>query len=307
MMSMLLGMAAARRGSAHPALAQMLCLHIPALHPPSFTELELEVPALVQISALLSVGLLYQASRLATHATLPLGHAPKVARVRAPVYRSVRLTDATSPWMIVGDGPPPDDRGDAWRDCSAAHQRAARLPRVVLARRWPLPWLHRAWSGLRCCWPGRSPCGGHAWRIYPWPRARPKRAVREYFARSTYILWWQLARFVDRSSVLPDPRRPARERGRDSRRSDTRIGAHLRKDGECVRGGPARSAEDNPRAALHPPGPYPSQGSSSQSHPVARHSADFSMAGIAAHAIRRRGEQPGVGRCGKVVGVDSLE
>jgi len=60
MMSMLIGMSAARRGSMHPAIAKMLCLHIPALHPPSFTELELEVPALVQIAALLGIGLLYQ-------------------------------------------------------------------------------------------------------------------------------------------------------------------------------------------------------------------------------------------------------
>jgi anaphase-promoting complex subunit 1 len=60
MMSMLIGMSAARRGSMHPAIAKMLCLHIPALHPPSFTELELEVQAIVQIAALLGIGLLYQ-------------------------------------------------------------------------------------------------------------------------------------------------------------------------------------------------------------------------------------------------------
>lgn len=72
MMSMLIGMAAARRGTMHSAIAKMLCLHIPALHPPSFTELELEVPALVQIAALLGVGLLYQASgqRLMTEVML---------------------------------------------------------------------------------------------------------------------------------------------------------------------------------------------------------------------------------------------
>ena len=52
----------------HHAIAKMLCLHIPALHPTSFTELELEVPALVQIAALLGVGLLYQETCQACHA-----------------------------------------------------------------------------------------------------------------------------------------------------------------------------------------------------------------------------------------------
>ena len=42
MMAVLLGTSATRRGSMHPAIAKMLCLHIPALHPPTFTELELE-------------------------------------------------------------------------------------------------------------------------------------------------------------------------------------------------------------------------------------------------------------------------
>jgi hypothetical protein len=52
----------------HHAIAKMLCLHIPALHPASFTELELEVPALVQIAALLGVGLLYQETCQTCHA-----------------------------------------------------------------------------------------------------------------------------------------------------------------------------------------------------------------------------------------------
>ena len=56
----------------HNAIAKMLCLHIPSLHPPTFTELELEVPAVVQIAALLGVGLLYQGSahRLMTEVML---------------------------------------------------------------------------------------------------------------------------------------------------------------------------------------------------------------------------------------------
>ena len=72
MMAVLLGAAAARRGTMHAAIAKMLCLHIPALHPPTFTELELEVPAVVQTAALLGVGLLYQGSahRLMTEVLL---------------------------------------------------------------------------------------------------------------------------------------------------------------------------------------------------------------------------------------------
>ena len=50
----------------------MLCLHIPSLHPATFMELELEVPAVVQIAALMGVGLLYQGSahRLMTEVRL---------------------------------------------------------------------------------------------------------------------------------------------------------------------------------------------------------------------------------------------
>ena len=56
----------------HAPIAKMLCLHIPALHPPTFTELELEVPAVVQTAALLGVGMLYQGSahRLMTEVLL---------------------------------------------------------------------------------------------------------------------------------------------------------------------------------------------------------------------------------------------
>ena len=38
----------------------MLCLHVPALLPPGFAEIEL--PSLVQTAALLGIGLLYQGS-----------------------------------------------------------------------------------------------------------------------------------------------------------------------------------------------------------------------------------------------------
>merc|ERR1719424_355042 len=72
MMALLVGMAAGKRGSEDPAIAKMLCLHIPALHPPTFTELELEVPAVVQTAALLGIGMLYQGSahRLMTEVLL---------------------------------------------------------------------------------------------------------------------------------------------------------------------------------------------------------------------------------------------
>ena len=39
MMAVLLGMAAARRGSMHNAIAKMLCLHIPSLHPPTIADI----------------------------------------------------------------------------------------------------------------------------------------------------------------------------------------------------------------------------------------------------------------------------
>ncbi|KAL3687507.1 hypothetical protein R1sor_013816 [Riccia sorocarpa] len=66
----LLGMAAARRGTMDPATSKMLYLHIPARHPPSFPELEL--PTLMQSAALMAVGLLYQGSahRLTTEILL---------------------------------------------------------------------------------------------------------------------------------------------------------------------------------------------------------------------------------------------
>ena len=54
----LIGVAAANRGTADPATARLCFLHLPARHPLSFPELEL--PALVQAAALLSVGILHE-------------------------------------------------------------------------------------------------------------------------------------------------------------------------------------------------------------------------------------------------------
>lgn len=66
----LLGMAAAHKGTMDPAISKILYLHIPARHPPSFPELEL--PTLMQSAALMAVGMLYQGSahRLTTEILL---------------------------------------------------------------------------------------------------------------------------------------------------------------------------------------------------------------------------------------------
>ncbi|KAF5836820.1 hypothetical protein DUNSADRAFT_5360 [Dunaliella salina] len=53
-------MAASRRGSMEALVSKMLFLHLPATHPASFPEIELS--PLVQASALLGVGLLYEGS-----------------------------------------------------------------------------------------------------------------------------------------------------------------------------------------------------------------------------------------------------
>lgn len=77
----LLGMAAAHRGSMDASVSKMLYLHLPSRHPPSFPDLEL--PTIVQAAALVAVGLLYQgtAHRLTTEILLgemewPGGEAP---------------------------------------------------------------------------------------------------------------------------------------------------------------------------------------------------------------------------------------
>ena len=54
----LLGVAAARRGSARADAAKMCFLHLPAIHPAAFPEVELSLNA--QSAALAAVGLLYQ-------------------------------------------------------------------------------------------------------------------------------------------------------------------------------------------------------------------------------------------------------
>jgi anaphase-promoting complex subunit 1 len=57
---LLLGMAVTKRGTMDAGIAKLLSVHIPSLHPPSSTDLE--VPANVQTAALLGIGLLYEGS-----------------------------------------------------------------------------------------------------------------------------------------------------------------------------------------------------------------------------------------------------
>lgn len=66
----LLGMAATKRGTMDTTVSKMLCLHIPALLPPGFGDLE--IPSIVQTAALIGIGLLYQgtAHRLMTEVLL---------------------------------------------------------------------------------------------------------------------------------------------------------------------------------------------------------------------------------------------
>ena len=58
--AILLGQAAAYRGTLDLTISKMLCLHIPSLLPQTIAEMD--VPAPVQASAILGVGLLYQGS-----------------------------------------------------------------------------------------------------------------------------------------------------------------------------------------------------------------------------------------------------
>jgi len=57
---LLLGLSANHRGQADASVFKMLCLHLPALLPASFSEIS--TSSVVQITALLGVGLLYQAT-----------------------------------------------------------------------------------------------------------------------------------------------------------------------------------------------------------------------------------------------------
>ena len=71
----LLGMAGAYRGTSHPLVSKMMCLHIPAIHPISFPDLE--VPSIVQTAALIGIGLVYQGTanrRMTEVLLLEIGH-----------------------------------------------------------------------------------------------------------------------------------------------------------------------------------------------------------------------------------------
>ena len=58
--AVLLGLAAARRGTMDPAATKVLSIHVEALLPPTSTELD--IPPIVQVAAVLGIGLLYQGS-----------------------------------------------------------------------------------------------------------------------------------------------------------------------------------------------------------------------------------------------------
>jgi len=79
--AVMLGLAAAKRGTMAPTVSKMLCLHIPSLLPAAFSDME--VPATVQTAALMGVGLLYQgtAHRLMTEFLLAeIGRRPSSDR-----------------------------------------------------------------------------------------------------------------------------------------------------------------------------------------------------------------------------------
>ena len=58
--ALLIGMAATKKGSMDAGIAKLLSIHVPSLHPPSSTELD--VPSNIQTAALLGLGLLYQST-----------------------------------------------------------------------------------------------------------------------------------------------------------------------------------------------------------------------------------------------------
>jgi anaphase-promoting complex subunit 1 len=78
----LLGMAATKRATCDPSVSKMLCLHIPSLLPPPFTDMD--VSSVAQIAAVAGVGLLYQGSahRLMTEFLLgEIGRKPTSDRI----------------------------------------------------------------------------------------------------------------------------------------------------------------------------------------------------------------------------------
>lgn len=70
-LGVLIGTAAARRGTMNPDASKMCFLHLPTRHPAAFPEVELSSP--VQAAALLSVGLLYQVGQCTFKSVDPIG------------------------------------------------------------------------------------------------------------------------------------------------------------------------------------------------------------------------------------------
>eukprot|EP00741_Cyanophora_paradoxa_P009719 tig00001623_g9416.t1 len=94
---LLLGLAASRRGTMDAVASRALCVHVPALHPPSYPELE--VSGAVQATALLGVGLLYEGTCHRLMAELLL---QEIGRRQAPDSRLEREAYATSAGLALG-------------------------------------------------------------------------------------------------------------------------------------------------------------------------------------------------------------
>lgn len=109
-LGLLLGMAAAHRGTMDPGVAKMLCIHVPALLP--VTSAELEVSQIVQTAAIVGVGLLYQESanhRIAEVLLNELGRRPGAIAYTTIDRESYSLAAGLALGMVVlgkGDSSP---------------------------------------------------------------------------------------------------------------------------------------------------------------------------------------------------------
>lgn len=107
-MGLLLGMAATRRGTMDAGVAKLLSIHLPALLPPSSTDLD--VGPWVQIASLIGVGLLYQGTADRHMVEVLLKEIGKVPFHRTPEGpRSVKQTN-TDRTRVSSHQPPGDDR-----------------------------------------------------------------------------------------------------------------------------------------------------------------------------------------------------
>ena len=109
-LGLLLGMAAAHRGTMDPGVAKMLCIHVPALLP--VTSAELDVSQMVQTAAIVGVGLLYQSTanhRIAEVLLNELGRRPGAIAYTTVDRESYSLAAGLALGMVVlgkGDASP---------------------------------------------------------------------------------------------------------------------------------------------------------------------------------------------------------